>query len=121
MLAPRASEVDEASREVAAAKIPAKLVLHVARKRPVVRLARVPKELRSVLLHEPIDHRPVRLSNGSTFPLWLKFALRASCSLPIRSVLTSGRALRFLFAHQPDVQMKQNMAVIMTSEEAQAS
>jgi hypothetical protein len=61
MLAPMASEMDEASREVAAPQIPAKLVLHVPRERTVVRVARVPKVLRPVLLHETIEHRRVRL------------------------------------------------------------
>jgi hypothetical protein len=62
VLAPMASEVDEAPREVTAEKIPTQLVLDVARKRPVVGLARVAKELRAVLLHETIEHRRVWLA-----------------------------------------------------------
>jgi hypothetical protein len=61
VLAPMASEVDEASRKVAAAETTAKLVLDVPKKRPVVRLTRVSKKIRAVLSHEPVEHRPVRL------------------------------------------------------------
>jgi len=82
VLAPRASEMDEASREVAAAKIPAKLVLDIPRKRPVVRLARVPKELRAVLLHEPVEHRRVRLPRQVR---WREAAHLPAFALPMPS------------------------------------
>ena len=59
----RALDVDEAAREVPALEVLPKLLLDVLRKRAVVRLARVTKEVLQVLLHETEEHgflRPTR-------------------------------------------------------------
>ena len=42
---------------------------------------------------------PSKTTNGSTFPLWLKFALRALCPLPSGSVLLARELLDLLLAY----------------------
>ena len=56
-VAHRALDVDEAAREVPALQVLPKLLLHVLRKRAVVRLARVTKEVLQVLLHQTEEPR----------------------------------------------------------------